>query len=235
MSERLLLLSNSRAPDGSYLRWPREHITSFLGKTLSRVTFIPFAAVPGTPANYDAYTDKVRAVFAEMEYALDSVHENADPAGALRNAQAIVVGGGNTFHLLAQLHTFGLVDVIAARVREGVPYVGWSAGAVVACPTLSTTNDMPIVEPRSFRALGLAPFQINAHYTNALPAGHQGETRAERIAEFLALHPHLPVIGLREGALLRVEGKMTSVAGTGATVFRAGRPEYEVSVGRVLP
>jgi dipeptidase E len=222
MSTNLLLLSNSRAPDGTYLLWSRAEIEAFLGRQVKTVHFIPYAAVPGSFATYDDYAQRVRAAFAEMGYALVSLHEMADPAAAVRAAGAIVVGGGNTFHLLTQLYAAELVELIAERVRAGTPYIGWSAGSVLACPTIATTNDMPIIEPRSLRALGLVPFQINAHYTEAHPPDHQGETRAERIAEFLSVQPSMTVIGLREGCLLHVEGADVRLRGTGARVFRAG-------------
>ena len=226
-SPQLLLLSNSRAADGTYLKWPRDEIKSFLGAQVPTLLFIPYAAVPGTVAAYDAYAQRVRAAFAEMGYAIASLHEAADAEEAVRAARAIVVGGGNTFHLLAQLYAAGLAKIIADRVRSGTPYIGWSAGSVIACPTISTTNDMPIIEPPSLRALGLIQFQINAHYTDAHPSGHQGETRAERIAELLSLQPATTVIGLREGSLLHVTGSDVRLAGTAARVFRAGQAPAE--------
>ncbi|MBX6331896.1 MAG: dipeptidase PepE [Gemmatimonadaceae bacterium] len=219
---RLLLLSNSRAPDGAYLRWPADEIRDFLGPSRRSAVFVPYAAVPGTPSVYDGYTARVREAFANVGVSITSVHEAPDPVAAVRSADVIVVGGGNTFHLLTQLYITGLRDAIQAAVRAGTPYIGWSAGSNVACPTISTTNDMPIIQPPSFDALGLVPFQINPHYTDAHPPGHQGETRAERIAELLALHPSIAVVGLREGTLLRVEGDAVRLAGVGARVFRAG-------------
>ena len=221
-SQRLLLLSNSRSPDGVYLQWAMPAIEAVLGARCASVLFIPYATVPGTAAAFDAYAQRVRTVFAEWNYACTSLHEAEDPVLAVRAAAAIVVGGGNTFHLLTRLYAAGLIEVLAQRVRAGIPYIGWSAGSVVTCPTISTTNDMPIIEPPSLRALGLVPFQINAHYTDAHPPGHQGETRAERIAEFLALQPSATVIGLREGSLLHVEGNEVRLGGAGARLFRAG-------------
>ena len=144
--------------------------------------FVPYARVPGLAVNYDEYAARVRSAFAQMGYAVVALHETADPIAALRGADAIVVGGGNTFHLLNELYAAALLEVIAERARAGTPYIGWSAGSVIACPTIATTNDMPIVAPPSLGASGLVPFHINAHYTDAHPPGHQGETRAERIA-----------------------------------------------------
>jgi dipeptidase E len=212
MATNLLLLNNSRAPDGTCLLWSRAEIEAFLGPQVKTVHFIPYAAVPGSFATYDDYAQRVLAAFAEMGYALVSLHETADPAAAVRAAGAIVVGGGNTFHLLKQLYVAELVELIAERVRAGTRYIGWSAGSVLAWPTISTTNDMPIIEPRSLRALGLVPFQINVHYNEAHPPDHQGETRAERIAQFLSVQqPSMTVICLREGCLLHVEGAAGSI------------------------
>lgn len=220
MPTRLLLLSNSRDTDGAYLQWPGAEIKAFFGAGVGTVQFVPYAAVPGSLAAYDNYAERVRPAFAAIGYAVASVHETADPLEAVRSAEAIVVGGGNTFHLLAQLYSAGLVELLAERVRAGVPYIGWSAGSVIASPTIATTNDMPIIEPPTLRALGLVSFQINAHYMDAHPPGHQGETRDERIAEFLSLQPCMTVIGLCEGALLHVEGDDVRLRGTRARVFR---------------
>jgi dipeptidase E len=224
---QLLLLSNSRAADGEYLKWASGEIKAILGPLLAPVLFIPYAAVPGTQDAYEAYAQRVRAPFGAMGYNLTSLHEAADPVQAVRAASAIVIGGGNTFHLLARLYSAALLEVLGARVRSGVPYIGWSAGSVVACPSIATTNDMPIIEPPSLRALGLVQFQINAHYTDAHPPGHSGETRAERIAEFLSLQPAVTVIGLREGSLLHVDGAAVRLSGTGARIFRAGEAPHE--------
>jgi dipeptidase E len=173
-----------------------------------------------------------------MGYRLASIHDAPDPVRAVREAEAILVGGGNTFHLLRRLYDAGgVLAAIRARVLgDGVPYVGWSAGSVVACPTIQTTNDMPIVAPPSLDALGLVPFQINAHYTDFHPPGFQGETRAERLAEFLAVNPGARVVGLREGTLLRVEGDRVALWGAGgpAALFERGRPVGELRPGDSL-
>jgi len=224
---QLLLLSNSRAADGTYLKWAREEIKAFLGEVRDMALFIPYAAVPGTESAYDAYAQRVRPAFDDLGYNLTSLHQAVDPMQAVLTAAAIVIGGGNTFHLLARLYSAALLEIIAERVRAGIPYIGWSAGSVVACPTIATTNDMPIIEPPSLRALGLVEFQINAHYTDVHPPGHQGETRAERIAEFLSLQPAVTVVGLREGSLLRVTGGEVRLSGAGACIFHAGEAAVE--------
>ena len=208
--KRLLLLSNSINYGATFLEHATEAIEDFLGQGVTTVLFIPFAGVRFT---YDVYVTRVRARFEEMGYGLESVHTMADAPQAVRQAQALVVGGGNTFHLLRNLYTTGLLEPLRQRVLAGVPYIGWSAGANVACPTIKTTNDMPVVEPPSFNALGLVPFQINPHYTEATLPQHSGETRTERLVEFVATNPNVYVIGLREGSMLRVGGSTMTLLG----------------------
>lgn len=220
MAKRLLLLSNSTMAGEPYLGWPEPAIRSFLGPAARRAFFVPFAGVRIT---WDEYTAMVRERFGAMGYELLAAHETADPMSEVARAEAIVVGGGNTFHLLHHLCQSGLLGVISERAKEGVPYIGWSAGANVACPTIKTTNDMPIIEPPSFDALGLLPFQINPHFTDALPPGHGGETRTDRIREFLEVNPETAVVGLREGTYLRLEdGRLTFGGERPARIFRRG-------------
>lgn len=228
---RLLLLSNSRDPEGRYLAWARDAIRDFLGSAVQNVLFVPYAAVTASP---ETYATRARHAFEAMGYGLTALIDGAvsSPADAIARAQAIVVGGGNTFRLLELLNTNDLLGEIRSRVAAGVPYIGWSAGSVVACPTIRTTNDMPIVEPPSLRALGLVPFQINAHYTTAHPPGFQGETRDERLAEFMELNRGTDVVALPEGTLLRVEGRDVVVWGTEpAKRLRHGAPSEPLPPG----
>ena len=224
----LLLLSNSRDPAGNYLLHPRAELAELLAG-VGEVVFVPYASVTAT---YDSYAIKLRDALAPLGCGVRSVHETDDPVALVRDAAAIAVGGGNTFRLLERLYATRLLDVVRERARAGVPYLGWSAGSVVACPTIQTTNDMPIIAPPSFAALGLVPFQINAHYTDFHPPGFQGETRAERLAEFLALNASQRVIGLREGAMLRVIDDVATLLGApGAVEFRSGSAPRELTVG----
>lgn len=217
---RLLLLSNSTNHGGEFLAHAAADLRDFLGASVRRVLFVPFA---GVTRSYDEYAAVVRARFTELGYQLDSVHEAAAPAEAVESAEAIAVGGGNTFHLLREMYAAGLVEAIRARVETGTPYIGWSAGSNVACPTIKTTNDMPIVEPPRFDALGLVPFQINPHYTDEVLANHSGETREQRLAEFRKANPGIAVVGLREGSTLRVEGSELRLLGDkSARVFLGG-------------
>jgi dipeptidase E len=223
--KRLLLLSNSTNYGATYLEHAKDAIKDFLGREVTTALFVPYAGVRFTP---EEYTSRVRIHFEEMGYSLAAVHEADDLHHAVWRAEALVVGGGNTFHLLRSLYETGLLATIRECVIAGVPYIGWSAGANVACPTIKTTNDMPIVEPPSLQALNLLPFQINPHYTDASLAGYQGETRAERIAEFLEVNPTVPVVGLREGSMLRIEGSTIRLLGPkNMKVFTKGMEPIE--------
>lgn len=224
--KRLLLISNSTLHGSGYLDHAETEIRDFLGNT-GRVLFVPFALF-----DRDDYAAKARQKFAQMGYELDSVHEMDDKRQAVKEAAAIFIGGGNTFRLLKSLYDFDLLTLIKQRVSEGMPYIGSSAGSNVAAPTIKTTNDMPIVEPPTFTALGLVNFQINPHYLDADPASrHMGETREERILQFLEEN-ETPVVGLREGAIIRIErGEAVLKGSTGARVFRRGIEPLEVSPG----
>jgi dipeptidase E len=221
----LLLISSSRVRGSGWLDLFADEIDAFLGPRIRRALFVPFAL-----ADHDGYHRKARERFAAIGIELDSLHEPGDAREKVRSAQAVVVGGGNTFRLLATLQTRGLLDGIAERGRSGMPYVGWSAGSNLACPTIKTTNDMPIVEPASFDALGLVPFQINPHYQDpASGSTHMGETRETRIREFHEEND-APVVGLREGAMLRVLGDAVELRGrAGARIFRRGQEPVEVA------
>jgi dipeptidase E len=224
---RLLLLSNSTCYRKGYLEHALGDLKDFLGDSVRRVLFVPYA---GVTIAWDSYTQKVRERFAEIGYELESVHQGSDAAGAVREAEAIAVGGGNTFHLLKAMYDNGLIEPIRERVKDGVPYMGWSAGSNMACPTVKTTNDMPVVEPESFDALDLIPFQINPHYTDEVLPQHQGETRADRIAEFIEANPNMSVVGLREGGTLRVEGDSMKLLGDkDMRLFRKGEPVKELT------
>ena len=229
MTRRLLLLSSARDGNGVFLLNSSTAIRSLLGESIRTALLIPYAGVTITP---ERYAERAAVPFAKLGYELQSIVDAPDPARAVAQAEAIVVGGGNTFQLLATLYDRELIDAIRARVLAGVPYIGWSAGAVITAPTMGTTNDMPIIEPRSLRALNLIPFQINAHYTDFHPPGHQGETRAERLEEYIAVHRTVRVLGLREGCSLRITDDEIALNGLGtAPVFSYGAPPVEYSAG----
>lgn len=209
--KRLLLLSNSTLPGEGFLNWPEKYIKAFLGPASCKVLFFPFA---GVTFSFDDYSKLVRDRLGEMGYEVRSAHEVTDKKSALADCDAIAVGGGNTFQLISYLEQ-GWKELIRERVIAGMPYMGWSAGANAACPTLKTTNDMPIVQPQSFDALGLVDFQINPHYTEESIPNHGGETRPDRIKEFLAVNSNATVYGLPEGSLLMVEEHQVTFKGKG--------------------
>jgi len=199
---KLLLLSNSTNPGEAYLEWAKEYISDFYSKCgVKKILFIPYA---GVTVGWDEYESKVQSVFSTLGLEVVSIHHSNDVLQAIANAESIAVGGGNTFNLLKTIQYNDLLEVIRKKVMHGMPYSGWSAGSNLACPTLRTTNDMPIVQPRSFDCFNLLPFQINPHYLDANPAGHGGETRQQRIEEFLEANREMTVAGLREASLLEV-------------------------------
>jgi len=228
-TDRILLISNSTLYGSGYLDHAEGEIRSFLG-AVKRVLFVPYALF-----DRDKYAATAQQRVEKMGYELSSIHTATDPVQAVNDTDAIFIGGGNTFRLLKTLYDFDLVDAIQARVADGMHYIGSSAGSNVAAPTIKTTNDMPIVQPPSFNALGLVSFQINPHYLDPDPnSKHMGETREERIVQFLEEND-TPVVGLREGAMLRTEhGKMILRGSTGARIFRKGLVPEEVSPGTEL-
>ncbi|MGH8400207.1 MAG: dipeptidase PepE [Gammaproteobacteria bacterium] len=218
---RLLLLSSSRTAGTEFLQHARGHIVGFLEDRARRAVFLPYATVL---YSHDEYTERVCEWFAQSGHAMSGLHRAADPVEALSNADLIVLGGGNTFYLLHELYRLELIEPLRRRVAEGVAYIGWSAGSNVACPTIRTTNDMPIIWPAHSEALALIPFQLNPHYTDIHPPGHQGETRDERLAEFTRLNPEIPVLGLREGSALHVEdGRIRLLGAHKARIFHGKR------------
>ena len=229
---RLLLLSNSTMPGTSFFKWPRPHLKDFLGSVTGEICFIPFAAVK---LSFDAYEQTVATAFDPIGYRVKSIHRVGDKKQFIESAPAIMVGGGNTFALLSRMYESDLLDSVRRKVASGTPYIGWSAGANLACPTLKTTNDMPIVMPPSFDALNLVPFQINPHYHELKFENQGGETRRERLEEFLVMNPKSCVIGLPEGMFLRRDGKSLKVGGDGtAKLYSSGkvtdlRPGTDVS------
>jgi dipeptidase E len=193
------------------------------------VVFVPFAAVR---FSYDEFVRKVAERFNPMGCEVHGIHAAPDPVAAVRAADAIAVGGGNTFQLLSRMYELSLLDPIRERVRAGAPYVGWSAGSNVACPTIRTTNDMPVMEPPNLAALGLIAYQINPHFTDAVIPNHGGETRSERLLEFLELNPGMPVLAMPEGTALRVDGTGTTLLGDKpARAFLKGREPWDVLPG----
>lgn len=225
---KLLLISNSTNAGEQYLAYPLDAIDRFLG-AVRDVAFVPYAAVT---FSYDAYESKVQQRLGERGIRVRSVHHEADPAEAIRRADAVCVGGGNTFALVRKMQEQGLVEAIREKIEAGTPYLGWSAGSNVACPTICTTNDMPIVQPESFDAIGAVKFQINPHYLDANPEGHAGETREQRIMEYIEANPDRWVAGLREGCMLHLhDGRMELIGSRPMRMFKKGVEPFEVAAG----
>lgn len=229
MAKRLLLLSNSTNPGESYLGWPKSHIKDFLGTTVKNVLFIPYA---GVTISYDDYSTSVANQFNSLEYQVDSIHKIDTKNEFIQDYDAIVIGGGNTFQLTSLLQNNNLMGPIKQAVENGIPFIGWSAGSNITCPTIMTTNDMPIIEPQSFDALDLIPFQINPHYTEATIPNHGGESRNMRIKEFLSVNQDRNVVGIPEGSLLRLEGPQLFFIGKGTCkVFSHGKSDLSYKDG----
>ena len=226
---RLLLISNSTLHGSGYLDHAEKEIRDLVGNRTG-VIFIPFAV-----HDWKAYAAKAQARFCDMGFALTSVHDVSNMRRAIEEAEVIFVGGGNTFRLLKGLYDHDLLAPIRRRVAAGGPYIGSSAGSIVACPTLRTTKDMPVMQPPSFEALGLVSFQISPHYLDPDPSStHMGETQEERITQFLEEND-APVVGLREGSVLRLQGGVVALKGSHtARIIRRGKKPVEVTPGSNL-
>ncbi|HKK67212.1 MAG TPA: dipeptidase PepE [Bacteroidales bacterium] len=223
---RLLLISNSTMAGEPYLDYCKNDIGEFLGKDKIEALFIPYAGVTMT---YDEYEAKVKTRFQEVGHDVVSIHHFNDPIKAVQDAKAIIVGGGSTWHLLHEVRRHGLIDQIRIKAEDGTPYIGWSAGSNVTCPTIKTTNDMPIIDPEGMDALNLIPFQINPHFLDKKAQGHAGESREDRISEFLVLNQDMPVAGLREGCMFILKGDKLSLKGIHPLrLFKYGEEPREI-------
>lgn len=227
-SRRLLLLSNGTPPGGQLF----DHAWAALVEVLNgarRLVFVPFAR-----AAHDTYTGVIAGALAPLGVEVVGAHVGPSPRETVAAADAVFVGGGNSFRLLDALQRHGLVDLIRDRVGEGMPYIGSSAGTNMACPSLRTTNDMPIIQPRSFAALDLVPFQINPHFPAEASAVNVGETREQRIVEFLEEND-VPVVGLCEGSWIEVAGDIARLGGVAdGWLFRRGHEPRHLAVGDPL-
>lgn len=225
---KLLLISNSTNAGEEYLSHCIEDIKVFLGDDKKSILFIPYAAVT---FSYDEYEKKVKQKFKLIGHDIVSIHNLKDEIEAVEKAEVIVVGGGNTFVLTNKLQELGLINLIREKVLSGVPYIGWSAGSNIACPTIRTTNDMPVVEPKSFNVFNLVSFQINPHYLDSHPDGHAGETREMRIEEYLEMNKDVYVVGLREGTMLKIiEDSIELIGKRKARIFKYGETPKELGI-----
>lgn len=221
--KQLLLISSSRVHGSGFLEHAQTAIKEHL-QSVKRLLFVPYAL-----ADHEPYADTVSKALQPAGIAVNSIHRFDDPVAAVKDAESIFIGGGNSFRLLKKLYDLKLLDPIRDAVQGGAPYMGSSAGSNMACPTIRTTNDMPIVELPSFEALGLVPFQINPHFIDADPnSTHKGETREQRIAEYLEENT-VPVVGLREGSWLEVIDNSYLLRGrSGAVLFAPGQSPHEI-------
>ena len=241
---KLLLISNSTNYKEPYLGWCLPLIQEFLKNEKRNILFFPYAGVKisgkNFPESYDAYTERIQNVFSPFGFKVTSVHQAKNPVEAVNNAEIIMVGGGNTFNLVAEIHNHNLIEPVRRKVREGVPFLGWSAGSNVACPTLRTTNDMPIVMPKSFDCFDFVPFQINPHFIDPFAEEindairHGGETREDRINEFLSVNQKITVIGLREASALWVEDGTITLKGEKPMLVMRHEQKFDIEAGGVF-
>ncbi len=227
----LLLLSNSTHAGGPYMDFALSQIKHVIDPH-QKVLFIPYA---GISIGFDAYFELVRKNLGSLNIECSSIHLCKDKISALEQADVIMTGGGNTFHLLYSLQNEKLLFILRKQVKDGKLYVGWSAGSNLACPTIRTTNDMPIVQPSDFNALNLIPFQINPHYTDFVDKNHAGESRETRINEFILCNKSIFVAGLREGSAFHLKNEQLSLLGDkNCRVFKSGQSPIEISPGSDL-
>lgn len=224
---RLLLISNSTNAGEEYLAYPMQQIKEFLRPQNANILFIPYA---GIIISYNNYATRVNRRFQEIGHSITSIHTFSNPLQAVKHADVIVLGGGNTWQLLHLLQKNKLVEPIRRKVLSGTPYIGWSAGSNLCCPTIRTTNDMPIVQPENFSSFNFIPFQINPHFFEAKHEDHTGETREDRIKEFIQVNQNIYVVGLREGTMLLLENDSIRLIGKRkARIFRYGINVQELS------
>lgn len=230
--KKMIIASTSTVHGGNYLEYLLPTL-EILFKEASEIIFIPYARPGGI--SHDNYTSNARSAFAKINKTIKGLHEFENPVKAIENAQGIFTGGGNTFLLVTELYQNKVMDVLANTVQSGTPYLGSSAGSNITGLTMQTTNDMPIIYPPSFKTLGLIPFNLNPHYLDAdLQSKHMGETRETRIKEFHAFN-ETPVLGLREGSWLEVNGEEILLKGKlAARLFRKNQTPEELATERDL-
>ena len=228
--KKMLLMSGSKYKNTDYLvhtlPWLKDFLADEQGK---KIAFVPYA---GVRQSFDEYEKKVQYALSELNVEIISVHRGTKHTDIIEQADIIAIGGGNTFCLLKQMYQHHLLEIIREKVNSGTPYFGWSAGANVASASIMTTNDMPIVYPPSFEALNLFPYQINPHFISGKIQGHNGESREERLAEFLIVNPNARVYALPEGSALRIEGEKATVLGENAVLtFEKEMKQSELIAG----
>lgn len=233
MSEKKVILASTSTLFGEpYLHYLKPVITR-LFEGIDEIVFVPFARPGGI--GHAEYTELARTALASLGIRVKGLHEFDDMAQGIESAKGFFTGGGNTFLLVKQLHEHRLMDALKEKVETGTPYLGTSAGSNIGGINMKTTNDMPIVYPPDFRTMGLVPFNINPHYLDPDPLSkHNGETRETRIKEFHTQND-IPVVGLREGNWIAINGKTITVEGAHLTrIFEMGKEAREVPSGTLL-
>ena len=227
-----IIASTSTLFGGEYLDYLLPELVNHF-KSCKSILFIPYARPSGI--SHDAYTEKVRLAFAKIKIAVNGLHEFENPLEAVQQAEGIFTGGGNTFLLVSELYRFGIMDELATKIKTGTPYLGTSAGSNICGLTMQTTNDMPIIYPPSFQTLGVIPFNLNPHFLDANEQSqHMGETRETRINEFHQFNS-VPVLGLREGSWLAVNGEKIILKGLlSARLFQKNQIPFELAAGSDL-
>ena len=230
--KQLLIASTSTLHSGAYLDYLLDALKIHF-KGIKDIIFIPYARPSGI--SHDDYTKKAAEAFAKIDIKVTGLHTFKNPTEAIANAKGIFTGGGNTFVLVSALYKYNLLEPIKTAVNNGTPYLGTSAGSNICGLNIRTTNDMPIVYPPNFKTLGFVPFNINPHYLDPdTTSKHMGETRETRIKEFHQFNTQ-PVVGLREGSWLKVEGQSIELKGTlTARIFEYNSEPYEVETGTFL-
>lgn len=214
-SKKILAFSSSRSGNSAFLETAYKVINEFIGSKPTNIAFIPFA---NADKQYEEYALSVQGALKNSDLKINVVLPS-NATSVIENCDAVLVGGGNTFKLIHDLYELEILNIIREKVNAGAPYIGWSAGSNILAPTISTTNDMPIIEPKSFKALGLFPFQINPHYYNQKSEGFNGETRDDRLEEFLKMNPGVSIVGLPEGSYLKMEKNVLQYFGEDAGVL----------------
>lgn len=231
-SKQILALSSSRVGNEAYLETAVHFIRNFLGEYPFTIAFIPFALVS---KQYNQYTATVIEALGALPYTIPAIND-ANANDIIEQSDVIMVGGGNTFKLLHDIYRLKIFDIICSKINAGTPYIGWSAGANIASPTISTTNDMPIIQPENFRALGFFPFQINPHYYNQQFTGFNGETRNQRLLEFIQLNPASRIIGLPEGTALQLRAGELKFLGNFTGVLLSGEEGNDLpAIKEIVP
>lgn len=230
--KNLIIASTSTVHGSTFLEYLLDELTRLFKET-ENIVFVPYARPGGI--SYNNYTEKVKFTFKKIEKSVKGIHEFTDPVAAIKKSKGIFIGGGNTFVLLNELYKNNLIHPLKEAILSGTPYLGTSAGSNICGLSINTTNDMPIVYPRSFNSLGILPFNINPHYLDSNPANeHMGETRETRIQECHIFNTQ-PIVGLREGSFLRLFANDIILKGPhSARIFQRGKPPYEIEPNKSL-